>query len=260
MIAQLKQKISSPAIEFTDLFALDENVNPNVANANGATQSLSRKNSGTNLFTKMLESPTLVKSALSKKSALDVRSPLVQNFVQTNDDRFKTSRSRSRFQIHDDSGAEKHVLNFENDAHLNVVDLTLNHDSLYNSKTEQVTAERAPKDSNLEYVEETSVRQENAENNVNTSKNEDIFSKVRHNRLEYVKELLDSDDTIANSVDANGNSLLHICAQNNLKKMASLIYKYGGEVNAVNNKGMLPSDYCEKYGFDKLHAWFIQNS
>lgn len=87
---------------------------------------------------------------------------------------------------------------------------------------------------------------------------EQLFSKVRHNRIEDVKKLLDEGTNIRIK-DTNGNSLLHICAQNNLKRMASLILDYGADINAENKKGITALDYCDNYHFDKLGDWFVQN-
>lgn len=87
---------------------------------------------------------------------------------------------------------------------------------------------------------------------------EQLFSKVRHNRMDEVKVLL-RQGTSARLKDSNGNSLLHICAQNNLRKMASLVLEHGADINAENKKGTTPLDYCDNYHFDQLGEWFVQN-
>merc|ERR1712167_92816 len=87
---------------------------------------------------------------------------------------------------------------------------------------------------------------------------ENLFSKVRHNRIEDVKHILVC-GTDVGIKDTNGNSLLHICAQNNLKRMASLVLGYGANINAENKKGITALDYCDNYHFDKLGDWFVQN-
>ena len=86
---------------------------------------------------------------------------------------------------------------------------------------------------------------------------EQLFSKVRHNRIEDVKAQLESGADVRRK-DSNGNSLLHICAQNNLKRMASLILEHGADINAENKKGLTALDYCDNYHFDKLGDWFVQ--
>ena len=51
--------------------------------------------------------------------------------------------------------------------------------------------------------------------------------------------------------------MLHVCAQNNLKKMASLCLQHGCDINAVNRKGMTPLDVCDKLNFSGLAQWFV---
>mmetsp|Transcript_12287 Transcript_12287/g.18619 ORF Transcript_12287/g.18619 Transcript_12287/m.18619 type:complete len:312 (+) Transcript_12287:43-978(+) len=85
---------------------------------------------------------------------------------------------------------------------------------------------------------------------------ERVFSKVRHNRFKVVEEAL-REGFDPHSVDNNGNSLLHICAQNNLSKMANLCLQYGSDVNAYNKKGLTPLDYCDNYNFDKMADWLV---
>ena len=51
--------------------------------------------------------------------------------------------------------------------------------------------------------------------------------------------------------------MLHVCAQNNLKKMANLCIKNGCDLNAVNKKGMTPLDYCDMLKFDPLGEWMV---
>jgi hypothetical protein len=87
---------------------------------------------------------------------------------------------------------------------------------------------------------------------------EQLFSKVRHNRIGDVKAILER-GVNARMKDSNGNSLLHICAQNNLKKMASIVLEFGADINAENKKGITALDYCDNYHFDKLGDWFVQN-
>jgi hypothetical protein len=86
---------------------------------------------------------------------------------------------------------------------------------------------------------------------------EQLFSKVRHNRIDDVRAILDGEMDVRTR-DSNGNTLLHICAQNNLKKMANLVLDYGADINAENKKGITALDYCDNYHFDKLGDWFVQ--
>ncbi len=59
------------------------------------------------------------------------------------------------------------------------------------------------------------------------------------------------------SQDRNGNTMLHICAQNNLIRMAEICIKHGCDINATNKKGLTPLDYCDSYSFNKLGDWFV---
>jgi ankyrin repeat protein len=51
--------------------------------------------------------------------------------------------------------------------------------------------------------------------------------------------------------------MLHVCAQNNLKKMAHLCIKHGCDVNARNKKGMTPLDYCDMLQFQAMAEWLV---
>lgn len=51
--------------------------------------------------------------------------------------------------------------------------------------------------------------------------------------------------------------MLHICAQNNLKKMANICIKQGCDINARNRKGMTPLDYCDMLKFSMLAEWMV---
>jgi hypothetical protein len=87
-----------------------------------------------------------------------------------------------------------------------------------------------------------------------------VFSKARHNHLEFVVEKITKEKFNSNQRDEYGNTLLHICAQNNHRKLAALILKHAPQtnVNAKNFKSLTPLDYCEKYGFMKMYDWLIE--
>jgi len=91
-----------------------------------------------------------------------------------------------------------------------------------------------------------------------------LFSKVRHNHYDLVKSILDNktahnEDFNKICVDNNGNTLLHICCQNNLKKMAMLVIQCGVFVNQKNNKGLTSLDYCDIYKFHALGDYIIEH-
>lgn len=85
-----------------------------------------------------------------------------------------------------------------------------------------------------------------------------LFSKVRHNRIDFVERVIRSGNFNPRAVDDNGNTLLHICAQNNNRRIATLLLNSDSraglvcDVNAVNFKSHTPLDYAVKYGFHKL--------
>jgi hypothetical protein len=85
---------------------------------------------------------------------------------------------------------------------------------------------------------------------------ESLFSKVRHNRMKNVEAAF-QEGCDPYAMDSNGNTLLHICAQNNLSKMANLCIHYGCDINAFNKKGRTPLDYCDTYNFTTMGDWLV---
>jgi ankyrin repeat protein len=74
--------------------------------------------------------------------------------------------------------------------------------------------------------------------------------------MEYVESALESGALRGTRVmDSNGNTLLHICAQNNLRKMAALVLSHGCDINALNHKSCSALDYAERYSFTKMADW-----
>lgn len=51
--------------------------------------------------------------------------------------------------------------------------------------------------------------------------------------------------------------MLHICAQNNLKKMAKICLHYNCDINALDVDGMTPLDICDKLQFKSMADWLI---
>lgn len=85
-----------------------------------------------------------------------------------------------------------------------------------------------------------------------------VFSKARHDRQDTVLEMLMQDQFHPNSRDVHGNTLLHVCAQNNNRSLANKIVKLCGDtvdVSAKNHKGLTALDYCDKYGHVKFRIW-----
>jgi hypothetical protein len=88
-----------------------------------------------------------------------------------------------------------------------------------------------------------------------------LLSKIRHNRIDYIVEAMQKDGFNAQCVDTNGNTMMHVCAQNNNRKIAAMLLDCASSspssINAVNLKGFSPLDYAEKYGFEKLASFLI---
>jgi hypothetical protein len=84
-----------------------------------------------------------------------------------------------------------------------------------------------------------------------------VFSKARHNHMDYILQKITQEQFNTNAKDEYGNTLLHICAQNNHRKLAQLILKHSPNTNIYtkNHKGFTALDYCEKYGFLKMYDW-----
>ena len=81
-----------------------------------------------------------------------------------------------------------------------------------------------------------------------------VFSKVRHNRIELVRTALEQGfDPF--SIDDKGNTMLHICCQNNHRKLASVVLKAGCPTGEINYKGLTPLSFCKLYQFKELTAW-----
>ncbi|RYH28524.1 ankyrin repeat domain-containing protein [archaeon] len=87
---------------------------------------------------------------------------------------------------------------------------------------------------------------------------ERVFSKTRHNRVDEVLSELAQGFGL-DTRDQFGNTLLHICAQNNHVKLAKKIFQVYPHVgvSARNLKLLTPLDYAEKYKFDKMQALLV---
>lgn len=84
-----------------------------------------------------------------------------------------------------------------------------------------------------------------------------VFSKARHNRLDEVRKAIQEGFSVSTR-DQYGNTLLHVCAQNNHIKLAAVILsldKKGTVINARNLKLLTPLDYAIRYNFDRMKLW-----
>ena len=57
--------------------------------------------------------------------------------------------------------------------------------------------------------------------------------------------------------DEHGNTLVHIAAQQGLKKMCKFLLRRGAEINAVNLQGNTILHYAFYYGFEELGQYLI---
>lgn len=88
-----------------------------------------------------------------------------------------------------------------------------------------------------------------------------VFSKARHNHADEVIAAIQNGFN-ANTRDNNGNTIMHICAQNNRKKLAATLLQKFPQCNirAENQKNLTPLDYAEKYGFAGMATWLKEVS
>lgn len=87
-----------------------------------------------------------------------------------------------------------------------------------------------------------------------------VFSKARHNRIEEVKEAFRKGFDV-NARDQHGNTLLHICAQNNHVRLAGMLVQMKAgtiNINARNLKMLTPLDFAERYHFEKMKEWLLE--
>ena len=60
--------------------------------------------------------------------------------------------------------------------------------------------------------------------------------------------------------DEHGNTVLHVAAQNNLRKMAGGLLAFPWvDVNAVNKKGLTSLDYCDMYNFTAVGDVLVEH-
>eukprot|EP00466_Bigelowiella_natans_P008533 jgi/Bigna1/136697/aug1.35_g11405 len=84
-----------------------------------------------------------------------------------------------------------------------------------------------------------------------------VFSLARHGRTREVHKALLKHDLPASIIDAHGNNLLHIAAQNNNRKLAKWCLRYGVDIREVNKKGMCPIRYCMRYKYVELGEYLL---
>ena len=83
-----------------------------------------------------------------------------------------------------------------------------------------------------------------------------MFSYVRNADFEGVDTMLDEGVDVEVK-DVNGNTPLHVAAQQGLKKIAKLLLRRGAKINTVNLAGNSILHYCFTYSFEELGEYFI---
>ena len=86
-----------------------------------------------------------------------------------------------------------------------------------------------------------------------------LFNCVKHNRFEDIRSVLEEDATLVDALDDLGNSLLHIAATNNNKRVARLLLKVGARVDARNKKGDTPLHCAYRMKFVDLAQYLLAN-
>jgi hypothetical protein len=90
----------------------------------------------------------------------------------------------------------------------------------------------------------------------NEEDTETLFSLIRHNHIEQVKEFIQQKGHLTR--DHYGNTPLHIAAQNNCKKIIQYLLTLRIQINAKNKKNSTPLDYAKTYNYKKIQALLRQ--
>lgn len=182
----------------------------------------------------------IIKSSLSHLEASEVKfiAPIKQSYNDSKDDRFETTRDES-------SKNDKPFVSSSKSSTPIINNKESKKEYKYASESDSELDDRDDDDNDI-------VEESKEEINFKNEFINDLFSKIRHNRIEYVKQIISNDRLKPNVRDLNGNTMLHSCCQNNLKKLAVLMIEFGVDVNAINKKGLSALDYCENYKFDSL--------
>jgi ankyrin repeat protein len=85
-------------------------------------------------------------------------------------------------------------------------------------------------------------------------------SLLRHGKFVDLDELLNQPDwkLSIDHKDDQGNTLLHIAAQNGSKRMAKLCLRYGADIDTINNNGQTALHFAFGYGYDALGEYLVQ--
>ena len=92
------------------------------------------------------------------------------------------------------------------------------------------------------------------------SQKESYYRLVRHNRFEELKEALRLDPSLVDIVDIIGNTLLHVAAQNNNKRISGMLIKADIDIDKKNAAGNTAIDIARAMRFNDLAEYLAQLS
>ena len=87
-----------------------------------------------------------------------------------------------------------------------------------------------------------------------------VFSWCRHGKYGDIENFFNDPDCALSidAKDAEGNTLLHTCAQNGNKRIAKLCLRRGADINMQNLNGQSVLHYAFAYGFEDLAQYFME--
>uniref|UniRef100_A0A7S4NVK4 Uncharacterized protein n=1 Tax=Guillardia theta TaxID=55529 RepID=A0A7S4NVK4_GUITH len=100
----------------------------------------------------------------------------------------------------------------------------------------------------------TSVHIENQ--NVSDDQLKDFFSKIRHNKVAEVEDLVQSGFPLDRR-DAHGNTPLMVASQNGHKRLVKMILRNGADPNATNHQGNTALHFATAYGYNTLSKYLM---
>lgn len=87
----------------------------------------------------------------------------------------------------------------------------------------------------------------------------DPHSLTRHNRYDELKQLVADGMVNCMARDTYKNTLLHVAAQNGLKRMSKLFLRHGAEISCRNQKGNTPLHFCYLYGYANTLGAYLES-
>ncbi|EKX53848.1 hypothetical protein GUITHDRAFT_57314, partial [Guillardia theta CCMP2712] len=84
----------------------------------------------------------------------------------------------------------------------------------------------------------------------------DFFSKIRHNKVAEVEDLVQSGFPLDRR-DAHGNTPLMVASQNGHKRLVKMILRNGADPNATNHQGNTALHFATAYGYNTLSKYLM---